>query len=236
MGDCPCFSCPCSSRSPRAPGGGFTLLELIVAMTLTVLVTGTTVVMLRSITGTRERVERYGSVHADARAAIDAVTSALRNAYRSGSKDERLVGQDDLQGGYPSDRIRLFIVSHRPVRRGQPESDVRECELFLHQKEMNAPPSLMRRLDPTRNDRPDGGGIVEPVAANIVALDISYFEAGRWIEEWTEERTGWPRAVRVRIAAMRAEPPRRVVRLERIVNFPYWPRKEEGGGDSEGES
>jgi len=108
-------------------------------------------------------------------------------------------------------------------------------EFFLHQKDLDAPPSLMRRLDPTRNARPDGGGVIERVADNIICLDIAYFHAGQWLDEWTEEHSGWPEAVRVRIVAVTADPPRRSVALSRIVNFPHSPRsggKESGEGES----
>jgi hypothetical protein len=209
--------------SRRRRGAGFTLVELIVAMTLTTLVAGSTVLMLRSATGARRRVDRYTDVQREAGAAMAVLVTALRNAHRTGGEDYPLLGTDDIRGSLPADRIRFFTLTHCRVRPGVAESDVCECEFLLHRREGNALSDLVRRRDPTRNDRPDGGGVVARVAANIVGLDIRYLDAEGWRNDRPEERQDWPLAVRVRIIAMAPEPPVRMVSLSRLVNFPYRP-------------
>jgi prepilin-type N-terminal cleavage/methylation domain-containing protein len=199
---------------------GFTLVELIVAMTLTVLVTGSTVVMLRSMTAARERLDRYVPLQHEGRVAVEAVTTALRNAYRAEAKESPLEGIDEVQGGWPADRIRFFTVSLRPVRPGQPESEVHECEFFLQMRGPDELPSLMCRRDPTRNALPDGGGVVQRVAAGVVGLDFRYLDRGKWVDDWTEERQAWPEAVDVRVVVMSPRPPRQTSSLARIVNIP----------------
>jgi len=183
---------------------GFTLVEVVVATTLTVLVAGSTVAILRSTAAARQRVNRQMSLQQGARMAVNTIATALRNAHRSGSDQATLEGTDGWLGEMPADRVRFFTISSGTVRQGQPESDVKECEFFLHEPTDQATPSLMRRLDPTRNKQPDGGGVVQCVAGNILGLDLAYHDGEQWLDEWPKETKGWPVAIRIRLAVVEA--------------------------------
>ncbi len=201
---------------------GLTLVELIVAMTLTAMVAGGTAVMLRSVTGPRGRAERQMAVQQEARSAVAAVAAALRNAHRGGGEDWALEGRTGWLDGRPADAIRFFTVSGRAVRPGEPEGDVRECEFFLARVEGRRWPTLMRRTDPTRNGPADGGGVVEPVADNVVALALAYHDGARWQDRWPRTSRQWPAAVRVWLTAV-DDPDGEVVCPAGVtVDFPYW--------------
>ncbi|MHC4717941.1 MAG: hypothetical protein ACYS5V_13285, partial [Planctomycetota bacterium] len=148
-----------------------------------------------------------------------------------------LEGKDGWRGQLPNDRIRFFTVSVEPVRQGRPESDVKECEFRLsrtgrearrrgwdHRGEPGASPVLLRRLDPTRNQAPDEGGVVELIARDVVALDVTYHDGVAWRDEWSSKKEKrWPMAVRIRLAVLaRAKPPK-VWTTSRVVTFPYRP-------------
>jgi len=208
----------------RRRQAGFTLVELILATTLTVLVAGSTAAILRSVTGVRERVDRDRSLQQEARAALRAVAAALRNAYRSTDEDEWLLeGVAERDGPLPADHIRLFAVSRRTVRPDEPESDVRECELGLLRPDDVGLPVLVRRTDPTRNELPDGGGVLERVAGNIVGLAFEYHDGVTWRDHWPETLRRWPDAIRVYLVVAAEDQPRRTWTVSRTVNFPYRP-------------
>jgi type II secretory pathway pseudopilin PulG len=205
----------------------FTLVELLLAVMVTVLVAVSTVAMLRGANGTRQRVNRQMALQQETRAALEAITAALRNAVRASGDDALLEGLDAESDGLPTDRVRFRTTSSLAVRRGEPESDVRECEFFLHQIDPNRPPMLMQRLDPTRNEEPDGGGVVQCVAENIVGLDLAYFDGLEWRDEWSAETDGWPTAVRVSLVAVDAEDGRTPWPAQDVVNFPRMPASSE---------
>ncbi|MDY7011001.1 MAG: hypothetical protein SVV80_09660 [Planctomycetota bacterium] len=219
---------------------GFTLAELVVATMLTVLVTGSTVAILRSTTATRRLVNRQMSLQQETRLAVNTVATSLRNAYRSTGDQATLEGTDGWLGEMPADRVRFFTISRGTVRQDQPESDVKECEFFLHEPTDQAMPSLMQRLDPTRNKQPDGGGVVQCVAENILGLDLAYHDGRQWLDEWPEGTKGWPVAIRIRLAVTEAPSTNRHVgghssqvgtrnvwTTSRVVNFPHRPVQNE---------
>lgn len=213
--------------TPARRNSAFTLVELIAAATIAVLVAGATVAMLRSILSARRRVDGQMALQQEARAAVQAIATALRNACRGTDGQGALVGVNAHLGDMPADRVRLFTVSRRAVRPGQPESDVKECEFRLTAPGRGsaeaALPALVRRTDPTRNAEPDGGGVVEHVARNVLGLDLAYHDGVEWRKDWPEKKQGWPLAVRIEltVADGDARGARRMWTTSRLVSFPH---------------
>ena len=215
----------------------FTLVELTLAVTLTALVTGSTVAILRTTAAAKLRVNEQMAVQAEARLAVNTIATALRNAsllerqnaatpdgYQGG-----LEGIDDWSGQMPADRVRFFSLSLRRIRHEQPESDVRQCEFAIDQMDEQAPPALLRRTDPTRNDPPDAGGVVEMIAENVVGLNVTYHDGLTWLDEWTvRQQQSWPLAVRIELAVLSGQQREagrpglapQIWTTSRIVNFP----------------
>ena len=209
---------------------GFTLVELIVATTLTVLVTGSTVAILRTTSAASQRADSQFELQQQARAAVLTIATALRNAYRQTDNETALEGLDDWLDDtkqLPADRIRFITVSRKTVRFDQPESDVMECEFFLSPPTDQALPALMRRTDPTRNESPDGGGVVELVAENVLGLNFAYHDGTGWRIDWPESADSWPLAIRIELAVVAKKDPSKVWTTSRVVNFPYRATRQE---------
>jgi len=221
---------------PVSHGGAFTLVELVAAATLTVLVTGATAAILRSTAAARQRVQRQDLLQQEARSAMAVMAAAFRNAYRGAGDEAVLEGTSERQEGVPCDRVRLFVISRRAIRPGQPESDIKECEFFLapaarvSQSSNGSGDVLLRRTDPTRNEDPDGGGIVEAIARNVLGLKLAYFTGSRWQDDWPKGTRGWPIAVRIELALLTEDQPPRMLTISRLVNFPYLAPQSEAAG------
>jgi len=223
------------TRSPRQ--SAFTLVELIVATTATVLVAGATAGMLRALTATGQRTAAAIETQQQARTAMRAIVTALRNVHRNG-EEPPLLGTDGVLDAanlpadwlsdvdYPADRVRVFTVTRRQVRGGMPESDVVECEFLLACPAPGEKPLLMQRVDPTRNDAPDGGGVVTRLAGNVIGLDVSYHDGQGWLAEWGRRPGGLPVAVRIRLIVSPDGTPDQAVALTRIVDFPHRPARD----------
>lgn len=214
----------------KLQSSGFTLVELIVATTLTVLVGGSTAAILRSTSAACRRADSQLELQQQARSALLTVATALRNAHRMPDRDIALEGLDDwLDDNHeiPADTIRFVTVSRRTVRTGQPESDVKECEFRLTPPTDQALPALMCRTDPTLNPAPDGGGVVELVAENVLGFNLLYHDGLGWRSDWPSSSEDWPLAIRIQVAVVRKTNPSKVWTTSRVVNFPYRAKQED---------
>ena len=232
------------SRGASRPG--FTLIELLVAATLIGMVLAAGATLTLQVGRARENVERLAEHHAEADAAVRAITEALQQQYRRASDEEFIFeGIDEESEGRPADRLRFLAVSNRVIRPQQPESDVHEVEFYLAPQEGQALPALWRRTDPTRNEPPDEGGVVELVAQQVTSLDVEYFDGQEWLIDWPLFYGRSPTAVRLAVGvALRqgAEDGFTERLYRRLVHFPMWPQDAEavgtgsGGGGSGGGS
>ena len=205
----------------RVQAGGMTLVELIVAMALTTLVAGSTAGILHSTAAVKERAQIQLGMQQQARAAVLAISTALANVDRYPDRNVLFEGIDDRFGEIPADRIRFFTVSKRQIRWGQPESDIKECEFFLTEPTEQALPALMRRTDPTRNEIPDEGGVLECIAENVLGLNLLYHDGIGWVEDWPLGTRGQPMAVRIELAVLSKSKRPKIWTISRVVNFPH---------------
>ena len=207
--------------TPKTQHAGFTLVELIVATTLTTLVAGSTVAILRTTAAAKDRAHTQMELQQQARTAVLAIATALANADRYPDRDILFEGLDDWLNDMPADRIRFFTVSRKTIRSAQPESDIKECEFFLAQPPDKDWPLLMRRIDPTRNEPPDDGGVLECVAENVLSLNFLYHDGTVWLEDWPQGTRGWPLAVRIELTVLTETDRPETWTTSRTVSFPH---------------
>ena len=179
---------------------GFTLVELVAAVTVTALLAGATVTVVRSTAAARRVADKRLDTRRQAILAADTIASAIRNAWMPGIDATKLLGLDDLVDGMPSDRLRLFVASDRAVRAGTPEADVMEVEFRLVEGDGKRPAGVWERIDPTRNEGNEEGGVAFVVAENVIALDISYHDGQQWHGDWPDSRSDAPLAIRIEVA------------------------------------
>ena len=126
----------------------------------------------------------------------------------------------------PVFRLRSYInnfstVSKKKIRWGQPESDIKECDFYLAQPPDKDWPVLMRRTDPTQNETPDEGGVLECIAENVLGLNLLYHDGVGWCDDWLEERRGRPLAIRIELAVLAKSQPPKIWTISRVVSFPH---------------
>jgi len=220
----------------------FTLAELMVVSAIVGIVVAASATMVFQVDGARRRADRNADAWAEADAAVNAIGDALANAYRPGADDDEVVfeGASDELDGFMADRVRFFTVSHRRTRHGQPESDVREVEFALYSDGVRPLPVLQRRLDPTYNIEPDGGGVIDELAERVVMLNIRYFDGVEWFDDWLREFDAMPAAVRVTLQIAREsyyemdtrQP--ELITVSRLVSFRRLPTMGQTGDQSQG--
>ncbi|MEM9913471.1 MAG: prepilin-type N-terminal cleavage/methylation domain-containing protein [Planctomycetota bacterium] len=225
---------------------GFTLIELLVAASLVGIVLAAGATLTFQVSRARANVAQLAEHHAEADAALRAIASALTQQFRNTGEDERVfIGFDDEIDGRPSDSVRFFAVSNRVIRPGVPESDVHTVEFYLEPQNGEPFPALLRRTDPTRNEEPDEGGVIELVARNVGALDFEYFDGQRWLPDWPEFVDGSPTALRVTVGVMLDDEAGTMRPYRRLIYFPMMPEPgdapatssldgDQGGGSGSG--
>lgn len=231
---------------PRGVGRrGFTLIELTVAAALVGIVIAAGAAFTSQVSGARERLRKQADTRVESEAAIRALSTAIQSLARNPSEADRrdvpFLGTDEQLQGRPADRLRFLMSSHRVIRPGEPEADVREVEFFLRETGTDPLPALMRRTDPTRNAVPDGGGVVELIARRVVGFDIEYFTGEAWVIDWPELYDRPPTALRLRVAIA---PPidesrpdgldaavAEAVSVRRLIHFPYLPTQGDDQAD-----
>lgn len=205
---------------------GFTLIELVVTISLLGLVTAASGAILLQTNRARDRANAAELVLADVDRALNDLSQALRNRLRPIEDDEVLFdGISSEMGDMPADRIRFFTIDPRTIRLGQPQSDVCEVEYMLDLDEATQTPTLLKRTDPTLNFQPDGGGVIDRLA-ELMALNITYFNGLAWQDDWPVELQSHPMAVRLQ-ATVFDEARKKPITLNRLVTWPY---AGDGGG------
>ena len=231
---------------------GFTLIELMLVASLVGIVLLSGVTLLAQIGGARTRLAAQMEVAAEGDAALRVMTGALRNALRPAQSTDGETGSplfeviEDEVDGRPADRLRFETLDRRPVRPGQPESDVREVVFSLEAVDADpsgggsaggpeGPFTLRRRLDPTRNAGEGaeaepgggGGGVVDRLTGRLLAMEVSCFDGVEWVRDWPATRESYPTLVRLRLA-LRADgadgtdgATGRIATVQRTVNFPW---------------
>ena len=193
-----CRMLPCQTGVRR---GAFTLVEMLVTLTIGSLLVVSAVSATRALAGSREALNRRVERQATARRAMETIVAALRNIRRDPiGQEPALVGKrggSDLDG----DRIDLLILDSRRCRPDGAESDQYEMSFFLTQRPETELPALMCRKDHAFDDKPYDGGLVTVVAEGIVALSFEYLSGQQWMPDWPETEQRPPDAVRVTVAA-----------------------------------
>lgn len=179
---------------------GFTLLEVILASTLTAFVAMVAVAGLRSVSTTRQTVDR-------AWAAADSLRYTAEKIERDLSSVVR--GQGVIFEGQAADSamelpmsLRMRVYQTDPARRDAVESDLYEVEYTLLHSEEHV--LFVRRVCPlvgVEVDREEtAGGMLTVLSESIVDFQVRYFDGTEWLDEWVTE-TELPRLAVITLAA-----------------------------------
>jgi general secretion pathway protein J len=184
---------------------GFTLLEVLVAVTVAALLLTGVYGVFTSVGGAKQRLEEEGEGYHRARVLYDRIGRELRGAYwLRNNKKTRFLGGRTLD---ETSFLELTTTSGTPFGGGRggisvvryemrPDEEAREPDTWV----------LMRNeystFDPQGRQR-EG----YTLATGIRELNFRFYQDGRWVEEWDAARDGLPRMVEVNITLPIGERP-----------------------------
>ena len=199
--------------------GGFTLLEVILAVTVLALV-GTMIYGGFSQTAlNKDRIEtdvdHSRVVHMALERMARELTMAFVSTHANPSPDLRYVetgfiGRDEGR----EDRIDFTSFSHRRLYRNARESDQNEISYFVTEHPDDPEAKVLARREQNRIDEdPSRGGKSQILVPDVEELDLEYYDPllSEWVKSWnTEDVLAQPNRLptQVRIT-LRVRDPRR---------------------------
>ncbi len=162
---------------------GFTIIELLVAVAITMGVLAASYACLYSGFESRELVETRADLLQGARVAMRLVTSDLRNAVAFNA-DAPFIGMNRTVAGIEADNVDFATLNWTPEAEG--EGDVCEVSYYIDRHPESGALGLWRRRDSSPDDEPYGGGLKEEIAVGIRGLRFEYYDGYEWFDEWGE--------------------------------------------------
>ncbi len=174
---------------------GFTLIEILVAVTITVILLSTIYGVFTSVSSAKDRLEKSGEGYHLARVIFDRMGREIRGDYVDTSKAGSFFTGGVNDKGNPF----LKISTTATTPQGGLVAGVAVVEYELVQDTENPDRKvLMRReysaLDPQGEDRPE-----YRLAAGIDGMKLRFYDGTNWADQW---QTGLPRIVEVTLTVL----------------------------------
>jgi len=187
----------------RASAAGFTLMEVLVAVSILALVTSLTWASMSNSFHIKDTVERSMDRYTGARLAVERMARELASAWivppPSAIEVRTFVTEFRLTADAGGSRLDFVSFSHTRLVKDVNESDQNELSYWVGEDpENHGTSALWRREAPRIDDRPESGGKAAVVVPDVVrfnaeALDPLASEDGDWVEDWdTTQAAGYP--------------------------------------------
>lgn len=190
----------------RPRRAAFTLLEVMIAISVLAMIGGLVVATLANTVKARDLLAADDGVQQSARVAISRLTRELRLAYLTPSTGAVntyrtvFIAQDDD----PVDTVWLTSLSHRRLYRNTAECDQTEVTLWGEDDpDLRGLSVLLHREAPRIDQEPDKDGVILPLAHGVKRFDLRFLDGSTSEWETTWDTTGadtpnrLPRAVKV---------------------------------------
>ena len=202
------FSNSYVSRLPTSFSPGFTLLEVMIAMTILAamsLLLYTS--MSQTMTG-KEDTEKKDNLNHSVSLAFNKMASDLQMAFLLPGPD--FLGTDGSRKSVfkgTEEKMDFASFSHVRYLKDAPEADFGEIGYSLedNKDEEGGGRMLVRRESKILDDKPDDGGTIEPLVEGVKEIHFEYFDTKKndWMKSWDssqlENSNQLPRAVRIQI-------------------------------------
>ncbi|BCR05986.1 type II secretory pathway [Desulfuromonas versatilis] len=199
-----------------APPGGFTLVEVLVAVTITSLLLLSVYGVFTSVSRTKQRLESDGEGYHQARVLFDRIGREVRGAFFSSGSPGTL-----FKGGENADRnkyLELTTTAVTPQGSGGAGIAVVQYELALDREGQQERRVLLRR-EYSLSDSEGPERLPYRLATGIESMQLRFYSGSDWFEEWDAASQGLPHMVEVTLSVRVGEQPvpfRTILEVPRI--------------------
>jgi len=185
---------------------GFTLVEVLVASTITGFIALVAVGALSAITSSSDKMKESINRSAEIRFAATTLLRDFVNLYRDQEQDNmQFIAMGEAAGEGASSYLLFYTLSRAKARPDEPEGEVYEVEYYLQQEEEKS--ALMRRMWPNPDkETSEPGGILTAIAEDVAIFEVKFFDGEEWGYEWPEEMENLPQLVEVTIVGEQTRP------------------------------
>jgi general secretion pathway protein J len=191
---------------------GFTLVEVLIAVSITAIMAVMTVGSLAQLDRASEVARGQDDRYAAARVALSRLAREVSMAFLSENYDRNrfrdpptlFVGRDD--------ELLFTTFAHIRLYRDAKESDQSVVQYTLEDDpDRPGEKALFRREKVHLDDEPDRGGRKDLVADRVTALRLQYWDSKRkdWVREWTtrsvEHQKELPQRIRIELEVKLAD-------------------------------
>ncbi len=181
---------------------GFTLLEVVIALTLFAFMGVSLTSIMSSTIDVKDDVEKVSVRQHLIRQAMDRMVREIEMMYlddHTGGSEVRyvsgLIGSDD--------RIDFTAFGHVPLKQDAKESDQREIAYYMGHDPRSGDEALMRRVDTNTDDELEEGGREQLLCPNVESIQFEFWDAQNtdWLDRWdtTDSRFTGKLPERIRI-------------------------------------
>jgi type II secretion system protein J len=186
----------------RLDNRGFTLLELLIAMTMMAIIAASLYTSMSIGFKAKESAERVVEKGRAAEIAIEVIKGMLMSAVvPNGILAGTFKGEDDENdGGYAADTLTFYTSDYNP-KEDELACDIEKVVLEMSVREDTKERVIVRKvttnlLSPTTID-PDE----EILCGNVRSMNLEYYDGSDWVDEWvsSENDNALPKAVKITI-------------------------------------
>jgi len=183
---------------------GFTVMELVIAISVGAIVVLTIGSVLMRVAKTRDVTRTRLDAVSRAHLALDTIRSDIASTVRDEdlyNTRVRLLDGVASTGYGVSDRDELLIYNNRlrPMKRDEYQGEGGEYE-SQYRVEPGSDVLWMRR-DAVPDENGEGGGMAIPIVDGVVAVSIEAYDGESWYPDWDSDTMGLPWALRVSVTA-----------------------------------
>ncbi len=208
---------PIPMRRPRLRQSGFTLLEILIALSIFTIIGISSVKQIQLIQNTKDMAFKELDLYNAVRAAFSIMRYDISQAFHiryddlgEENKQQVLANQPTAHTLFDGRKNELVFtsLSHRVYYSGLRESEQTEISYFIQKRGKATQFSLMKReSEIIDSDLYQGGGVYK-IMDNVTALAFKYWDekAAKWVDDWNsdggERQDKFPPAVKITITTV----------------------------------
>jgi general secretion pathway protein J len=186
----------------QQPAGGFTLLEVLIALALLSLVAGALYGTFFSLTAGREAATAGMEARRELRSTLDLLRRELSGAFyngRSGNKRLHFVVEDRDEYGKPAS-----VLEFTAIAPPSPDNGSSDQVLLRYQPLVTAGNMVLTRQ--SRDLYLEGDPLRYPQMEELAGFLVECYDGSKWVKSWdTAINIGLPTAVRVTLSVKDGE-------------------------------
>lgn len=214
---------------------GFTILEVLIAITIFSLISLATVRQVQQLQATKELSLRDLDTYSNIRAALNMMRVDLSQSFHIlyddlGEESKGLLFQGNQQLPHTlfdgrKKEIIFTSSSHRVYYRESKECEQGEISYFTQAKQGSKYLTLIKRESGLIDNDLFQGGTFFSLLENIVSLQFDYWneKTGKWVEDWNSDngefRDRFPLAIRIKLTV--ADPGRKDISLQSVIKIAH---------------